>query len=268
MTMAITNQTNQNNTHWNEQQLKIIKDMYARGLTSDELHVFSLLCKELGLDPLRKQVYAVKRKVKNTKGEYEWTMTIQTSIEGYRSIAERTAKYAPGEQTIYLYDENKQLIGARAFVKKMTADGTWHNVSADAYLKEYIATYYDKQKQKEVPNSFWEKLPHVMIEKCAEARALRRCFPNELGMLYIKEEMDQADAEIVSAEKPTEQKEPTINSEQVVYINTLITNPKNMTKLLQKYGVNSLLQIKQKDYKELIEKIEKQLEKVKELTNA
>lgn len=266
MKVAITDQNNQ--THWNEEQLKIIKNMYARGLNSDELHVFSLLCKELGLDPIRKQAYAIKRQTKNTMGKHEWTMTLQTSIEGYRSIAERTGNYAPGEESIYLYDENKNLIGAKAYVKKRTQDGTWHNVSAEAHLEEYAA----KDKEGNL-TSFWKKFPRVMIEKCAEARALRRCFPNELGSLYIKEEMDQADIETAETVETAEiidvkqEEEPKITEEQVAYINTLITNPKNITKLLQKYGVNSLRKIKQKDYKELISEIEEKLKKIKEIQN-
>lgn len=265
MTITITNQNN-NKTHWNENQLKIIKDMYARGLNSDELHVFSLLCKELGLDPIRKQAYGVKRKMKNINGIYEIVLTLQTSIEGYRAIAERTGNYAPGEESIYLYDDNKNLIGAKAYVKKRTQDGTWHNVSAEAYLEEYAAR--DKQGNL---TQFWSKFPRVMIEKCAEARALRRCFPNELGSLYIKEEMDQAneDTETIVVEKCVEEKKSTLTPEQVQYINTLVKNPKNITKILQKQGVNSLLQIKQENYKDLIDSIEQAIntKKSKEITN-
>lgn len=265
MTVTISNQNN-NKTHWNDEQFKLMRDMYAKGLTDNELHVFSLLCKELGLDPIRKQAYAVKRKVKNTKGDYEWMMTLQTSIEGYRSIAERTGNYAPGEESIYLYDENKNLIGAKAYVKKRTQDGTWHNVSAEAYLEEYAAR--DKQGKL---TQFWSKFPRVMIEKCAEARALRRCFPNELGSLYIKEEMDQAneETETIVVEKCLEEKKSTLTPEQVQYINTLVKNPKNINKILQKQGVNSLLQIKQENYQDIINTIEQAINiaKSKEITN-
>ena len=115
-------------------------------------------------------------------------MTIQTGIDGYRLIAERTGKYSPGKAPTYVYNENGTLVSSTAYIKKMTSDGVWHEISAEAFYAEYVGTKKDGS-----PNTMWATKPHIMLSKCAEALALRKAFPSELSGVYTKEEMDQAD---------------------------------------------------------------------------
>ena len=155
-----------------EGQVAIIRSTIAPGLTDDELSLFLYQCVRSRLDCFSKQIYAIKRKGR---------MCIQTGIDGFRLIAERTGRYSPGKDTEFAYDAKGFLIGAKVYVKKMTPDGTWHDISATAFLREY-----------DPGQGLWNKMPHVMIEKCAEARALRRAFPADLSGLYSEDEMDQA----------------------------------------------------------------------------
>lgn len=157
--------------YFTQDQMSIIKNMIAKNLSEDEYKMFIYMCMRHNLDPIAKQIYAVKR------GN---VMTIQTGIDGLRLIAERTGKYSPGRQTDYVYDEKGKLISATAHIKKKV--GTeWHDVSATAFLSEYTAR-----------NPMWEKMPHVMLEKCAESRAIRRAFPADTSGLYTDVEMEQA----------------------------------------------------------------------------
>lgn len=168
---------------WSDKK-DLLKRTICKGSTDEELELFIHACKRTGLDPFMKQIYAVKRWSSADKKE---VMTMQTSIDGFRVIAERTGRYAPGPESKYEYNKENELISATAYVKKLTLDGTWHTVSATAFWDEYC------QKTKEgSPTQFWTKMPHVMLSKCAESLALRKAFPAELSGLYTLEEMTQA----------------------------------------------------------------------------
>lgn len=166
-------------------KIDLLKSTICKGASDEEFELFLHACQRTGLDPFMRQIYAVKRWDSAARKE---TMTIQTGIDGYRCIAERTGKYSPGREPTYHYDDKGFIISSTAYVKKQTADGTWHEVAATAFFNEYC------QKTKEgKPTRFWMQLGHAMIAKCAEALALRKAFPGDLSGIYTKEEMQQAD---------------------------------------------------------------------------
>lgn len=223
-----------------DKQLQLIIDTYCKGATQEEAALFSHICKRTGLDPAAKQIYAVKRK--DTKLGRE-VMTIQTGIDGYRLIAERTGCYCPGREPTYAYDKDGKLVSATSYVKKMTRDGTWHEVAATAYYDEYAqktAEYVDgKRTGKMNPTKFWDDMPHSQLSKCAEALALRKAFPTDLSGLYTKEEMNQASngAEISNV-KPLYIEKSTITSQQAIELSELLNQcdpevKKNAIKFVQ-----------------------------------
>ena len=170
---------------FDNKKLDLLKSTICKGSSDEEFELFLHACQRTGLDPFMRQIYAVKRWDSVSRRE---TMTIQTGIDGYRLIAERTGKYSPGREPTYQYDEKGQIISSTAYVKKQTSDGTWHEVAATAFFNEYC------QRTKEgKPTRFWMQLGHAMIAKCAEALALRKAFPGDLSGIYTKEEMQQAD---------------------------------------------------------------------------
>jgi phage recombination protein Bet len=131
---------------------KLLKETICKGATESEFHVFIYACKRLGLDPFAKQIYMVKRG--------EGAMTIQTGVDGFRLIADRTGRYAPGKPSEFEYKDGR-LFAATSFIMKQTSDGTWHEVAHTAHFSEYAA--YTKSGDL---NTFWKRMPCVMLAKC------------------------------------------------------------------------------------------------------
>ena len=206
-------------------QLDLIKRLYCKDATPDEIKIFSHVCQKTGLDPMRNQIYFVKRQDK---------MTIQTSIDGYRLIAERSGRYTPGREPTYTYNKDGGLLSATAYIKKRTNDKIWHEVSATAFYEEYVQKFKNRSTGQWEVSNFWIKMPHVMLAKCAESLALRRGFPAELSDIYTTDEMSQASVEEVNLGDTFE---PKVQKVQLA-IESVSTNVERLFERLELDGLN------------------------------
>lgn len=193
------------------EQIALVKNTVGVGLTDMEFEWGMYVAKHTNLDPLRKQVYFIKRRRKK-KGEDGWEeyLTIQTSIEGARAVADRSRCYAPSErQPSFIYRDDEKthkpvLFSATVWVKKFTPiDGSWHEYGATCVFDEFVPLEKDGPSEWKI-GAMWARAPHNQLEKCAEFKALKRGFPEELSDLTIAEEQARVDAEMekeASAEK-------------------------------------------------------------------
>ncbi len=225
MSKALTTvQTTQNALTFSRDQVDLIKRTIAKGATDDELKLFLYQCEKRGLDPLSRQIYFQKRKTKS--GDQ---MTILTAIDGYRLIADRTGKYAGNDEPVF--DEEASPSKATSTVYKIvggvrcpfTATARWHQ-------------YYPGDAQ----GFMWNKMPHLMLGKCAEALALRKAFPEELGGLYVEEEMHQAGKPIdydASKTIEAETKAPAQEATIAVY-NATDSQKVEFSRLAKQHGIS------------------------------
>ncbi len=158
-----------------EAQLDLIKNTVAKGATNDELKLFLYTAAKCGLDPLTRQIHFVKR------GNQA---TIQTGIDGYRVVAERKGDLAGIDDAVYDSEDGDKPKKATVTVYRMV-NGQRVSFTASARWSEYAP--------QGTQAFMWNKMPYLMLAKCAEALALRKAFPNDLSGIYTNEEMEQAD---------------------------------------------------------------------------
>lgn len=182
---------------FSREQIETIKAVICPGITDNELKLFSEVCRQTKLSPFAKQIYVTKRATWDPELKQSVPkMTIQTGIDGFRLIAERTGKYrgqtafqwcgADGVwRDVWLSD--KPPAAARAGV--MRSDFT-EPLYRTARWAAYVQTKRDGS-----PTQMWSKMGPEQLAKCAEALALRTAFPQELSGLYTDDEMHQADNE-------------------------------------------------------------------------
>lgn len=169
------------------EQEQLIRDSFANGASDQEFQVLMQVARARRLNPFLRQIHFVKRWNSQLRREV-WSA--QAAVDGLRSIAEDSGKYAGQDEPEFEYDaEAKSKTNPKGIrlcrVKVYRKDWPRPCVGV-AHWEEYFQT-----NKEGALTQFWRDKPHIMLSKCAESLALRKAFPEELAGLYAPEEMGQ-----------------------------------------------------------------------------
>ena len=195
-------------------QLALLKDTICKGSSDSEFQLFVQICNRVRLDPFARQIYSIARYDKKLGREVRQT---QTSIDGFRVIAERSHEYEGqtkpewcGKDGVWrdVWLEDVAPFAARVGVyRKNCREAFWGVARFDAYAQAKDGgglTY------------MWSKMGDNQIAKCAEALALRKAFPQDLSGLYTTDEMAQEDNEPVIVARPADAATSTVQTTRLL----------------------------------------------------
>jgi phage recombination protein Bet len=169
-------------TQYHPDQLRMLREHIAQGLSGGELGYFVEVAKAAGLNPLRKEIYAIKRGGR---------VAYQVAIDGFRKLAHATGQFAGCSDAVFstepAFDGQGHDLVCTMTVYRLVG-GEPRPWPASARWSEYVQRGRDGKA-----SGLWAKMPKAMLAKCTEALALRKAFPNELAGLYSNDEMAQAD---------------------------------------------------------------------------
>lgn len=231
-----------------EENVALIRRMFAKGANEDEFMVFLELAKRYNLDPFKRQIYLLKSRNSNEPA------TIMTSHAGLIHIAHESGKWA-GMKTLLITKEGKEVLvcdpdniaGAVCYIWRTDwKEPLIHAVSFNEYVRRI---------------DIWQTKPQTMIKKVAEAGALRRAF--DLGGLYTPEEMDTEVGNISNyeedyqeAEEQPRQAKKELPKNNVTYLALI----KRIEEVEDRFGIKGIKQTLEKKGKKKLENFtEKQL---------
>jgi len=204
-----------------KEEVTVLKKTILKPFSEEEQDFFIRRCIRGRLDPFSQQVHATKRRTKNkSTGEYEVKMAIVTGIGGFTAIADRTGNYdgcivswaGPDEEWKPQW-LNEETYPAAARCEVHHKRRKLPEV-AIARWSGFVQQQWNKQTNRWEIGEFWADKPDYMLAKCAKAHALRGAFPDELGGMYITEELEHLNEELDGAELDSDENKIAENREK------------------------------------------------------
>lgn len=158
-------------------------------------------CRKRNLDIFKKPVHIVPMW---SSAKRQMVETVWPGIAEIRTTASRTGQYAGIDAVEFGPVVERSFSGQTGgnnseTITKKVRYPEWASVvvyrlvagvRCAYHAKVYWEETYATMGKSDVPNEMWGKRPRGQLDKCVEAAALRKAFPEELGNIYAAEEME------------------------------------------------------------------------------
>lgn len=174
MSLVSSTQTDTAVAHWSGEQIEILKQ--DLGIKTDaHLAYFAQVCTHKNLDPFLNEIVPIY---------YGEEMVIQETVEGLRTIAERSGLYGgyrgpwycgpdlEWHEGVWLDEEHPPTAAKYEVIRK-----DWE-APAPGYARWASCVQLNRYGK---PRDLWKNRPDEMLAKTAEVRALRRAFSKEFA---------------------------------------------------------------------------------------
>ena len=148
----------------------ILREIIAKNCTEPEFKILLYMARQYGLDPMLKQIWAVKR---NERDPY----SIFVGRDGMLAIAHRSGQFDGMQSGVVYEGEGKDKHPVSAWCE------IWRKDMSHSFKSEVLFSEYD------TGFSVWKSNPSAMIIKVVESVGLRKAF--SVSGVYSPEEISE-----------------------------------------------------------------------------
>lgn len=185
----------------------LVDQIFPTAKSNEAITMALSYCRARKLDIYKRPVHIVPMYSSALKKMVE---TVWPGISEIRTTAARTGEYAGIDEVVFGPMIEREFVGEKDKWEKGKNAGSeklsktvrfpeWASVVVYRWVKGHKAAFHTKIfweetyaaiGKTEVPNDMWGKRPRGQFDKCVEAAALRKAFPEEVGSMYAAEEME------------------------------------------------------------------------------
>jgi phage recombination protein Bet len=179
----------------------LVEQIFPTAKSIEAVMMALAYCRKRNLDIFKKPVHIVPMWSSAKKAMVE---TVWPGIAEIRTTATRTKQYAGIDAVEFGPMVDRTFTGQTGGQKSETISKKvrypeWASVVVYRIVAGQRCAYHAKvfweetyatMGKSDVPNDMWAKRSRGQLDKCVEAAALRKAFPEELGNVYAAEEME------------------------------------------------------------------------------